>query len=87
MPNRTDKTDTGDNNPRLKRRNVLVSLVKMWSNKEGQESKDAIEEKLEKRKNAPVAEVDLETPEQSNDDVANKTTESTPMPTKRGGRK
>ena len=48
-------------------------------NKNQHETKDA-DEKLEKREIAPVAEVDLDTPEQSIDDAEKKTTESTPLP-------
>ena len=44
------------------------------------DTKDAAVEKLDKRESATVAEIDLETPKQSLDDVENKKTESTLMP-------
>ena len=42
--------------------------------------KDTTEEKFTKRKSAPVAHVDLETIDQTIDDVEKKTTELSPMP-------
>ena len=39
-----------------------------------------MEEKLTRQKSVPVTEVDLETPEQSTDEVESKTTESSSMP-------
>ena len=38
------------------------------------------EEKLTKKEKVPITEVDLETPEESTDEVERKTTKSTPMP-------
>ena len=54
--------------------------VNMQSNKEKKKVMDTTEGKLTKRKSASVTEVDLETPEQSIDDVEKKRTESTQMP-------
>ena len=42
--------------------------------------KDTTEEKFTKRKSAPVAHVDLQTIDQTIDDVEKKTTELSPMP-------
>ena len=66
--------------PSLEKKNNSVSMANTRYNKEGQESNDGTEETLQKRKNAPVADVDLETPEQSNEDIEKKPTEWTPMP-------
>ena len=55
-------------------------MVNFCSNKQKREVLETTEEKLNKRRSAPVTEVDLETPEQIFDDVERKTTESTPMP-------
>ena len=49
--------------PRLKKRNVAVTMINTRIKKEQHEKKDAAEEKLEKGKFVPVAEIDLETPE------------------------
>ena len=47
-------------------------MVNTRNNKEKQQQKDATEEKLEKRSNAPVGKIDLETPQQIIDDVGKK---------------
>ena len=61
--------------PRITKKNFSVSMVNTKSNrdnktKEGEEGKQA----------EPANEIDLETPDQSVDEVEKKTTESTPMP-------
>ena len=61
--------------PYITKKNFLVSMVITRSNtenktKEGTEGKQA----------EPAIEIDLETPDQSVDEVEKKTTESTPMP-------
>ena len=66
--------------PRLKKKDVSVNIVNTRSNKEEKEMKYTAERKLTKGKIAPVADVDLETPDQIDDNVEKKTTESTPMP-------
>ena len=65
---------------RLKKRNASTSMVNTQKNKEQLETKNEAGEKLEKREKALVAEIDLETPDQSIDDVEKKTTGTTPMP-------
>ena len=61
------------------KKHVSVSMVNTRSNKQEKELQETIEEKLMKRKVAPVTEVDLETPEQSINDIEKKMTESTIM--------
>ena len=61
--------------PKITKKNFSVSMVNTRSNtenrtKEGTEGKQA----------EPAIEIDLETPDQSVDEVEKKTTESTPMP-------
>ena len=51
--------------PKLKERNVSVSFVNIRRNKEQSEVKEAIVEKLERREETQVTEIDLETPGQS----------------------
>ena len=60
--------------PRKTRRNFLVSMVNT-SSKENKTKEGA-----EGKQTEPAIEIDLETPDQSVDDVEKKTTESTPMP-------
>ena len=62
------------------KKHVSVSMVNTRSNKQEKELQETIEEKLMKQKVAPVTEVDLETPEQSINDIEKKMTESTIMP-------
>ena len=61
--------------PKVTKKNFSVSMVNTRSNSEDK-TKDGAEGKQAK----PAIEVDLETPDQSVDEVEKKTTESTPMP-------
>ena len=61
--------------PKITKRNFSVSMVNTRSNAENN-TKDGAKEK----QTDPAIEVDLETPDQSVDEVEKKTTESTPMP-------
>ena len=61
--------------PRVTKKNFSVSMVNTRSNRENK-TKDGEEGKQAE----PANEIDLETPDQSVDEVENKTTESTPMP-------
>ena len=61
--------------PRITRKNFSVSMVNTRSSKENKTKEGA-----EGRQTEPVIEIDLETPDQSVDEVEKKTTESTPMP-------
>ena len=57
------------------RKNISVNMVNTRSVKEHQTKESAVE-----RSTVPAIEIDLETPDQSVDEVERKTTESTPMP-------
>ena len=61
--------------PRITRKNFSVSMVNTRSSKENKRKEGAEEKQTE-----PAIEIDLETPDQSVDEVEKKTTESTPMP-------
>ena len=61
--------------PRVTKKNFSVSMVNTRSNREDK-TKDSVEGKQAE----PAIEIDLETPNQSVDEVEKKTTESTPMP-------
>ena len=61
--------------PKVMRKNFSVSVVKTRSAKENKMKETAVE-----RQTVPAIEIDLETPNQSADEVERKTTESTPMP-------
>ena len=60
--------------PRITRKNISVSMVNTKS------SKEKTKEGAEGKQTEPAIEIDLETPDQSVDEVEKKTTESTPMP-------
>ena len=77
-----EKSEVGQQRPTLStailrtmKINVTIIIVNFRSNKE-----QTTEEKLTRKQSAPITEVDLETPEQSTDEVERKTTEWTPMP-------
>ena len=57
------------------RKNFTVNMVSTRSTKEHKMKESAVEGPT-----VPAAEIDLETPDQSVDEVERKTTESTPMP-------
>ena len=61
--------------PKITKKNFSVSMVNTRSNTENK-TKEGTEEKQPE----PAIEIDLETPDQSVDEVEKKTTESTPMP-------
>ena len=61
--------------PRITKKNFSVSMVNTRSTKENKTKEGA-----EGRQTEPAIEIDLETPDQSADEVEKKTTESTPMP-------
>ena len=61
--------------PKITKRNFSVRMVNTKSNAENK-TKDGVKEK----QTEPAIEIDLETPDQSVDEVVKKTTESTPMP-------
>ena len=61
--------------PKITKRNFSVSMVSTRSNTENK-TKDGAKEK----QTEPAIEIDLETPDQSVDEVEKKTTESSPMP-------
>ena len=61
--------------PRVTKKNFSVSMVNKRSNRENK-TKDGAEGKQAE----PTNEIDLETPDQSVEEVEEKTTESTPMP-------
>ena len=61
--------------PRITRKNFSVSMVSTRSSKENKTKEGA-----EGKQTEPAIEIDLETPDQSVDEVEKKTTESTPMP-------
>ena len=61
--------------PRITKKNFSVSMVNTRSTKENKTKEGA-----EGKQAEPANEIDLETPDQSVDDVVKKTTESTPMP-------
>ena len=61
--------------PRITRKNFSVSMVNTRSSKENKTLEGA-----EGKQTEPAIEIDLETPDQSVDEVEKKTTESTPMP-------
>ena len=61
--------------PRITKKNFSVSMVNTRSTKENQTKEGA-----EGKQTEPAIEIDLETPDQSVDEVEKKTTESTPMP-------
>ena len=60
---------------KVKRKNFSVSMVNTRSAKDNKTRRSAEEARTE-----PAIEIDLETPDQSVDEVEKKTTESTPMP-------
>ena len=62
--------------PKVTKKNFSVSMVNTRSNTENR-AKESTEGKQAK----PTIEIELETPDQSVDEVGKKTTESTPMPT------
>ena len=59
----------------ITKKNFSVSMVNKRSSK-----KNKTKEGAEERQTEPAVEIDLETPDQSVDEVEKKTTESTPMP-------
>ena len=61
--------------PRVTRKNFSVSMVNTRSSKENKTKEGA-----EGKQTEAAIEIDLETPDQSVDEVEKKTTESTPMP-------
>ena len=61
--------------PKITKRIFSVRMVNTKSNAENK-TKDGVKEK----QTEPAIEIDLETPDQSVDEVVKKTTESTPMP-------
>ena len=61
--------------PKLTRKNISVSMFNTRSNTENK-----TKEGMEGKQAEPAIEIDLETPDQSVDEVEKKTTESTPMP-------
>ena len=61
--------------PRITRKNFSLSTVNTRSSKENKTKEGAEGKQME-----PAIEIDLETPDQSVDEVEKKTTESTPMP-------
>ena len=61
--------------PKVTRKNFSVSMVNTRSNTENK-----TKEGMEGKQAEPAIEIDLETPDQSVDEVEKKTTESTPMP-------
>ena len=61
--------------PRITRKNFCVSMVNTRSSKENKTKEGA-----EGKQTEPAIEIDLETPDQSVDEVEKKTTESTTMP-------
>ena len=61
--------------PRITKKNFSVSVVNTRSSKENKTKEGA-----EGRQTEPAIEIDLETPDQSVDEVEKKKTESTPMP-------
>ena len=61
--------------PRITKKNFSVSMVNTRSTKENKTKEGA-----EGKQAEPANEIDLETPDQSVDEVGKKTTESTPMP-------
>ena len=65
--------------PRITRNNFSVSMVNTRSAKVNQTKVSA-----EERQTEPAIETDLETPDQSVDEVEKKTTELTPMPNAEG---
>ena len=73
-PSRQQRQKLSTAKPRTIKRKVSVNKVNTRNNKE-----QTTEEKLTK-KSAPITEVDLETPEQSTDEVERKTTDSIPVP-------
>ena len=62
-------------NPKITKKNFSDSMVSTRSNTENKTKDGAKEKQVE-----PAIEIDLETPDQSVDEVEKKTTESTPMP-------
>ena len=62
-------------NPKVMRKNISVNMVNTRSVNEHKNKEKAMEEAT-----VPAREVDLETPDQSNDEVERKTPESTPLP-------
>ena len=66
---------TTSRGPRKTKDNFSVSMVSTRSGTESKTREDAREKQVE-----PTIEIDLETPDQSVDEVEKKTTESTPMP-------
>ena len=67
-------------NPRIRRKNISVNMVGTKSNKE-QKAK----EKMLKEQSVPEKETNLETPDQSIDEIERKTTESTGRPNDKVG--
>ena len=61
--------------PKIMRKNFSVNMVNTRSAKEHKKKESAVE-----LPTVPAIEIDLETPDQSVDEVERKTTESTPMP-------
>ena len=61
--------------PKITKKNFSVSMVNMRSNTENK-----TKEGMEERRAEPAIEIELETPDQSVDEMEKKTTESTPMP-------
>ena len=61
--------------PRITRKKFSVSMVNTRSSRENKAKEGA-----EGKQTEPAIEIDLETPDQSIDEVEKKTTESTPMP-------
>ena len=61
--------------PKLMRKNFSVNMVNTRSVKEHQTKESAVEGPI-----VPAIEIDLETPDQSVDEVERKTTETTPLP-------
>ena len=66
---------TTSRGPSKTKNNFSVSMVSTRSGTESKTREDAREKQVE-----PTIEIDLETPDQSVDEVEKKTTESTPMP-------
>ena len=62
-------------NPKVMRKNISVNMVNTRSVKEHTTKESAVE-----RSTVPAIEIDLETPDQSVDEMERKTTESTPKP-------
>ena len=61
--------------PKITKKNFSVSMVNTKSN-----TKNRTKEGTEGKQAEPAIEIDLETPDQSVDEMEKKTTESTPMP-------